>query len=335
MCLKLLKTNSRVLLFTTGVVLCCLFTAHFSPSSQAQGYPARPVRLIVGYPAGGSIDTIGRLTAQAFTESMAQSFVVENRPGASATIATMVVVKAPPDGHTLLIGAQASLSGAPSLIAKLSYDPLRDLSPIALLAHQPNVLIVHPSVPVRTTREFIALAKTRPGKLSYGSSGMGSTQHLSSELFSSMTGTNLFHVPYKGGPPVTVDLLSGQLDFTFTPVPTAGPYIKANRVRAIALTSIRRNESLPEVPTLDESGLRGFNFSGYAALLGPARMTRELVMKLNAEVQKALADPVMRRKFVDMGLDVPGGTPEQFAEFMKEDMEKCARIVAVAKIQPQ
>lgn len=303
--------------------------------SHAQGYPSRPVRMIVGYPAGGSIDTMGRLTAQAFTESMGQSFIVENRPGASATIATLAVVKAPADGYMLLVGAQASLSGATSLIAKLPYDPLRDLSPIALLAHQPNVLVVHPSVPVRTTRDFIALAKARPGKLSYGSSGMGSTQHLSSELFAMMTGTDLFHVPYKGGSPATVDLLSGQLDFTFTPVPTAGPYIKAERLRAIALTSIRRNESLPGVPTLNETGVRGYDFGGYAALLGPAKMPRELVMKLNAEVQKALTDPAVRKKFVDLGLDVPGGTPEQFAEFMKQDMETCAKIVAAAKIQPQ
>lgn len=325
------------LMKASGLVpsLACYAVAFLSPVAYAQSYPARPVRMIVGYPAGGSIDAMGRLTAQAFTESMGQSFVVENRPGASATIATIAVVNAPPDGYMLLVGAQASLSGAPSLIAKLAYDPIRDLSPIALLAHQPNVLVVHPSVPVRTTKEFIALAKARPGKLSYGSSGIGSTQHLSSELFAMMTETDIFHVPYKGGAPATIDLLSGQLDFTFTPVPTAGPYIKANRLRAIALTSTRRNESLPGVPTLNETGVRGYDFGGYAALLGPAKMPRELVMKLNAEVQKALTDPAIRKKFVDLGLDVPGGTPEQFAAFMKEDMEKCAKIVAAAKIQPQ
>jgi len=325
------------LMKASGLVpsLACYAAAFLSPVAYAQSYPARPVRMIVGYPAGGSIDAMGRLTAQAFTESMGQSFVVENRPGASATIATITVVNAPPDGYMLLVGAQASLSGAPSLIAKLAYDPIRDLSPIALLAHQPNVLVVHPSVPVRTTKEFIALAKARPGKLSYGSSGIGSTQHLSSELFAMMTGTDIFHVPYKGGAPATIDLLSGQLDFTFTPVPTAGPYIKANRLRAVALTSIRRNESLPGVPTLNETGVQGYEFGGYAALLGPAKLPRELVMKLNAEVQKALTDPVIRKKFVDLGLDVPGGTPEQFAAFMKEDMEKCAKIVAAAKIQPQ
>ena len=291
--------------------------------------------MLVGYPAGGSIDTVGRITAQAFTESMGQSFIVDNRPGASATIATSTVVKAPPDGYMLLVGAQASLSGAPSLISKLPYDPIRDLSAIALIAHQPNVLIVHPSLPVRTTKEFIALAKAKPGILAYGSSGVGSTQHLSSELFSMMTGTRFHHVPYKGGPPVTVGLISGELAFTFTPVPTAGTYIRANKVRPIALTSIRRNESLPGVPTLHESGVKGYDFGGYVGLLGPENLPREFVAKLNGELQKAITDPDVRKKLIDLGLDVPGGTPEQFTEFIKQDMAKCARIVAAAKMPPQ
>ena len=301
----------------------------------AQSYPARPVRMIVGYPAGGSIDTVGRITAQAFSESMGQSFIVDNRPGASATIATSAVVKAPPDGYTLLVGAQASLSGAPSLVAKLSYDPIRDLAAIALIAIQPNVLIVHPSLPVKTTKDFIALAKRMPGKLAYGSSGQGSTQHLSSELFSMMTGTDLLHVPYKGGAPATVDLLSGELAFTFTPVPSAIPYIRAGKVRAIALSTARRNETLPGVPTVSESGVRGYDFGGYVGLLGPAKLPRDLVAKLNGEVQKAIRDAGTRRKLIDLGLDVPGGTPEQFTEYMKQDMDKCARIVAAANIQPQ
>ncbi|HYC45125.1 MAG TPA: tripartite tricarboxylate transporter substrate binding protein [Burkholderiales bacterium] len=312
-----------------------LFGALAIAEVAAQSYPSRPVRMIVGYPAGGSIDTVGRIMAQAFNESMGQSFIVDNRPGASATIATSAVVKAPPDGYTLLVGAQASLSGAPSLIAKLSYDPLRDLSAIALIAHQPNVLIVHPSLPVRTTKDFIALAKKMPGKLAYGSSGQGSTQHLSAELFAMMTKTDLLHVPYKGGAPATVDLLSGELAFTFTPVPSALPHIRANKVRPVALSTSRRNETLPGTPTLDESGVRGYDFGGYMGLLGPAKLPRELVMKLNAEVQKAIKEPGVRKKLVDLGLDVRGGTPEQFTEFMRQDMDKCARIVAAAKIQPQ
>jgi tripartite-type tricarboxylate transporter receptor subunit TctC len=302
---------------------------------DAQNYPAHPVRMIVGYPAGGSIDVVGRYIAQAFTESMRQQFIVDNRPGASGTIAALAVVKAPPDGYTLLVGSQASLSGAVSLIAKLPYDPVRDVVPIALFAHQPNVLIVHPSVPAYTTKQFIALAKAHPGKFSYGSSGQGSTQHLSAELFMMMTGTQLVHVPYKGGPQVTIDLLSGQLDFTFTPVPTAGPYIRGNRVRAIAVTSRRRVESLPGVPTVHESAVPNYEFGGWAGLLGPAKLPRELVLKLNSEAQKALFDPAVRRKLIDLGLDVPGGTPEQFGEFIKQDADKCAKIVAAAKIEPQ
>ena len=319
----------------TLTVALALLSAAAASELYAQSYPTRPVRMIVGYPAGGSIDTVGRITAHAFGESMGQSFIVDNRPGASATIATSAVVKAPPDGYTLLVGAQASLSGAPSLIAKLSYDPIRDLAAIALIAIQPNVLIVHPSLPVKTTKEFIALAKRMPGKLAYGSSGQGSTQHLSSELFSMMSGTDLMHVPYKGGAPATVDLLSGELAFTFTPVPSAIPYIKAGKVRAIALSTARRNETLPGVPTVNESGVPGYDFGGYVGLLGPAKLPRDLVAKLNGEVQKAIRDAGTRRKLIDLGLDVPGGTPEQFTEYMKQDMDKCARIVAAAKIQPQ
>jgi tripartite-type tricarboxylate transporter receptor subunit TctC len=314
----------------------CLLAAVLGSSlCHAQSYPNRVVKVMVGYPAGGSIDVVGRIVSQTLSESMGHQFVVENRSGASGTIATVAVVTAPPDGYTLLVGAQASLSGAVSLIAKLPYEPTRDVSPIALIANQPNVLIVHPSVPARTTKEFIALAKANPGKFTYGSSGIGATQHLSTELFAIMTGTRLVHVPYKGGAPAMVDLIGGQIDFTFAPVPTAGPYINAKKVRPIAVTFSRRTESLPTVPTLDESGLPGYDFGGYIGLLGPAKMPRDLVMKLNGEVSKATTNAAVRKQLIEMGLDVPGGTPEQFAEFIRQDIAKCAKIVAAAKIAPQ
>ena len=306
-----------------------------SSVSHAQQYPAKVVRAIVPSAPGGSIDVVGRLLAQRFSESMGQQFIIETRAGAAGTIGTAAVAKAPPDGYTLLVASQSGLSSAPSLIAKLPYDPLRDLTPIIFVANQPSVLVVHPSLPVRTTKDFIALAKAKPGKFTFGSSGIGATQHLSAELFGMMTGTRLTHIPYKGGALAMTELLSGQIEFMFSPAPTATPYLKANRMRAIAITSMRRIKSLPNVPTLHESGVPGYDFSGWIGLLGPANMSRELVMKLHGETVKALADEALNRQLVDLGFDMPGGTPEQFARFIKEDIAKTAKIVAAAKIQPE
>ncbi|MCC7487051.1 MAG: tripartite tricarboxylate transporter substrate binding protein [Burkholderiales bacterium] len=302
--------------------------------AQGQAYPSKLVRLVVGYPAGGSIDVVGRMLGNAFTRTWGQQFIVENRSGAAGTIAARLVADAAPDGHTLLVGAAAQISSAPSNFRKLSYDPQRDLTAIALVAKQPNILIVHPSVPVRSAKEFIARVKANPGKFTYGSSGIGATQHMSAELFAMMTGAQIVHVPYKGGAPAMIDLLSGQIDFMFSVVPTAVPYIKAGRVRGIALTSLNRIEALPDVPTLHESGLAGFDFSGWIGLLGPANVPPELVAQLNAEVNKAVKG-ALRKPLVDLGLGLAPGTPEQFAAFIREDTAKIARIVKAAKIPPQ
>jgi tripartite-type tricarboxylate transporter receptor subunit TctC len=292
------------------------------------------VRIVVGYPPGGSIDVVGRMVANEFTKTMGQQLIVDNRSGAAGTIAAQHVATAPPDGYTLMVGAAAQISSAPSNFRKLPYDPQRDLTPIMLIAHQPNILIVHPSVPVRNAKEFIARVKANPGKFTYGSSGIGATQHMSAELFAMMTGAQIVHVPYKGGAPAMIDLLSGQIDFIFSVVPTAVPYIKNGRVRAIALTSAKRIESLPDVPTLHESGVTGFDFSGWIALFGPANLPREIVAQLNSEANKAVNGP-LRKQLVDLGLSVAGGTPEQLAAFVREDTAKIARIVKAANIPPQ
>ena len=301
---------------------------------QAQAYPTKVVRFIVGYPAGGSIDVVGRMLASEFTKSWGQQVIVDNRAGAAGTIAARLAADAPPDGYTLLVGAAAQISSAPSNFKKLSYDPQRDLTPIALVANQPNILIVHPSVPVRNAKDFIARVKANPGKFTYGSSGIGATQHMSAELFAMMTGANILHVPYKGGAPAMVDLLAGQIDFMFSVVPTAVPYIKAGRVRGVALTSRQRIESLPDVPTLHESGVSGFELSGWIGLLSPANLPRELVAQLNAEVNKAVKGP-LRKPLVDLGLGLAPGTPAEFAAFIREDTAKIAKIVKAANIPPQ
>jgi len=303
---------------------------------HAQTYPAKVVRGIVPSAPGGSIDIVGRLVAQKFTDTLGQQFIIENRAGAAGTIGVTAVAKAPPDGYTLLVASQSGIAAAPGLIRNLPYDPLHDLTPLALLVIQPSVLVVHPSLPVRTTKEFIALAKAQPGLLTYGSSGIGATQHLSAELFGMMTGTELRHIPYKGGALAMTDVLGGQIYFMFSPVPTATPYLTAGKMRAIAVTSTRRVESLPNVPTLDESGVRGYDYSSWIGLLGPAHLPREIVVKLNAESAKAVAEPGLRRKLLDLGLDIPpAATPEQFAKFIAQDIALNAKVIKQARVQPE
>ncbi|MCC7485572.1 MAG: tripartite tricarboxylate transporter substrate binding protein [Burkholderiales bacterium] len=279
---------------------------------------------------------MGRLVAPRLGESLGQQFIVENRAGAAGTIGAAAVAKSPPDGYTLLVASQSGVSAAPSLIRNLPYDPQRDLTPIVLMVIQPSVLVVHPSLPARTTKDFIALARTRPGLLTYGSSGIGATQHLSAELFGMMTGTELRHVPYKGGALAMSDLLGGHIYFMFSPAPTATPYLRSNRMRALAVTSLRRIESLPGVPTLDESGVRGYDFSSWIGLLGPASLPREIVSRLHDETTKAIAEPALRGKLLDMGLGLPPGrTPEEFGRFIAQDTVTTARVIKFAKVQPE
>ncbi len=313
----------------------CLLSLMFVwASATAQSYPARTVRVVVAYPAGGSIDTTARLTAQRLASALGQQFLVENRSGAAGTIGTDNIVRAAPDGYSLLMGSAAAIASAPSMYTKLPYDPLRDLAPIVLVANQPNVLLAHPSVPSRNLKEFIVLVKTNPGKFNYGSSGIGATQHMTSELFAMMTGTSIVHVPYRGGAPAITDLMTGQIDFMFTPAPNAITPLKAGRVRGIAVTSLKRSGVLPDLPTMDEAGLRGFELLGWIGLLGPAGTPSAVISRLNGEVQKALAGD-LKEKLFDLGLDTAGGSAEQFADFIKRDIDKYAKIVKAAKIPPQ
>jgi tripartite-type tricarboxylate transporter receptor subunit TctC len=295
-------------------------------AATAQSYPTRVVRIVVAYPAGGSIDVTTRLLAQPLTAAMGQNFVVDNRAGAAGNIGTEFVAKAVPDGYTLLMGSAASISSAPAVYAKLPYDPVRDLAPIVQVANQPNVLTVHPSVPAKTLKEFIALAKANPGKFNYGSSGIGASQHMTAELFALQTGVKIEHIPYKGGTPAMTDLISGQIDFMFTPAPNAIAYVREGRIRGIAVTTLKRSSALPELPTMNESGLKGFELLGWIGLLGPAGTPREVIDRLNAEVNKQLAGDI-RKRLTELGLDAVGGTPEQFAAFIRQDIAKYQRVV--------
>jgi tripartite-type tricarboxylate transporter receptor subunit TctC len=295
-------------------------------AATAQTYPTRVVRIVVAYPAGGSIDVTSRLLAQPLSAAMGQNFVIDNRAGAAGNIGTDFVARAVPDGYTLLMGSAASISSAPAVYAKLPYDPVRDLAPIVQVANQPNVLTVHPSVPAKTLKEFIALAKANPGKFNYGSSGIGASQHMTAELFALLTGVKIEHIPYKGGTPAMTDLISGQIDFMFTPAPNAIAYVREGRIRGIAVTSLKRSSALPELPTMNESGLKGFELLGWIGLLGPAGTPREIIDRLNAEVNKQLAGDI-RKRLTELGLDAVGGTPEQFAAFIRQDIAKYQRVV--------
>src|SRR6187551_1003507 len=319
-------------MFTKSVAVTALVFA--AAVAFAQSYPSRVVRMVVAYPPGGSIDVVARLVNQRLTTAFGHQFIIDNRAGAAGNIGTDYVAKAPNDGYTLLMGSAASISSAPAVYAKLPYDPVRDLAPIIQVANQPNVLTAHPSVPARTLKEFIAIAKANPGKFNYGSSGIGASQHMTAELFAMLTGVKIEHIPYKGGTPAMTDLISGQIDFMFTPAPNAIAFVKSGKVRGIAVTSLKRSSALPELPTMDESGLKGFELLGWIGLLGPAGTPREIVDRLNADINKMLAGDI-RPRLTDLGLDAVGGTPEQFAAFIRQDIAKYVKIVKVAGIPPQ
>jgi len=300
----------------------------------AQTYPAKSVRIVVGFAPGGSVDLVGRILAQKLTSTFGQQVLVDNRPGAASNIAGEIVAKAPPDGYTLLVASGGALGTNQAIYSRMPYDPHKDLTPITLLVYQGNVLIVNPSVPSRSVKEFVVLAKSRPGELNYGSGGNGSSQHMSAELFSNMTGAKMVHVPYKGGAPAMADLLGGQIDLMFQTVPEAIQHINSGRVRALGVTSPKRSAMLPNVPTISEAGLRGFAYDGFMGIAGPAGMPKEVVTRLNAEVNKALAASDVQSRLLESGLEIGGGTPEQLAAHMREQSAKIIKLAKDMGIKP-
>jgi tripartite-type tricarboxylate transporter receptor subunit TctC len=300
----------------------------------AQNYPAKPVRIMVGYAAGGSVDIVGRIFAQKLSEYLGQQFVVDNRPGAASNVAADLVAKSAPDGYTLLVSSSGSLGTNMAIYSKMPYDPLKDLAPIALLLHQGNVLIVNPSVPAKSVKELIALAKSRKGQLNYGSGGSGSSQHMASELFQNVTGVHIVHVPYKGGAPAIADLVGGQIDLIFAPMPEALPYVRSSRVRALGVTTSKRSIMLPDVPTVAEAGVAGYEFDGWMGIAGPAGMPRDVVLRVNTEVNKALTATDVKTRLQDLGVELAGGTPEQLGSYMREQSAKMIKLARDAGIKP-
>jgi tripartite-type tricarboxylate transporter receptor subunit TctC len=295
--------------------------------SVAQTYPAKAIRMIVPFPPGGTTDILGRIAGQKITEALGQQVIIDNRAGAGGNIGTELVAKSPPDGYTLLTDPGSTLTINPSLFSKLSFDPLKDFAPITILAAVPNMLEVHPSLPVKNVRELIALAKTKPGQLNYASTGAGQSTHLSMELFKTMAGIDLNHIPYKGSAPALTDLLGGQVSLMFDNMPSSLPHVKAGKLRALAVSTLKRSPTMPQLPTVAESGLPGFEVSVWFAVLAPAGTPREVVNKLNAVLVKALQAPDVKERLASQGAEAVGNTPEQFSAQMKRDLVKWAKVV--------
>jgi tripartite-type tricarboxylate transporter receptor subunit TctC len=296
--------------------------------ARAQGYPTRPVRLIIGYTPGGSADITARLMGQWLTERMGQPFVVESRPGGGTNIATEAVVRAPPDGYTLLLVAPANAINA-TLYEKLNYDFIRDTVPIAGLNRFPNVMEVNPAVPAKSVPEFIAYAKANPGKINYASSGNGSTIHMSAELFKMMAGVDLVHVPYRGSAPALTDMLAGQVQVMFDNLPTSIEHIRAGKLRPLAVTGATRSELLPDVPTLADF-VPGYESSAWYGVGAPKGTPAEIVDRLNREINAALADPKAKARIAEMGATLITGSPADFGKLVADETEKWGKVVKFA-----
>jgi tripartite-type tricarboxylate transporter receptor subunit TctC len=295
-------------------------------AAVAADYPTRPVRVIVGLTAGSGVDVMARVVGQKLAEATGQPFIVENRPGAGSNIATRFAAAAAPDGYTVFVATVANAINA-TLYQKLQFDVLRDFSPVILAGTAPNVLIVNPSVPAKTVNELIELAKAQPGKLTMGSSGTGTSPQMTGELFRRRAEIDIVHVPYKGGPEATTALLGGQIDCLFAITSTALPHIEAGRLRALAVTSRERTALLPQVPTVSESGLPGFEAVTWFGFTVPTGTPRDIVDRLNTEIGKALAMPELKKQLALQGIDVGGGTPEQFGVYMRDEFAKWGRLV--------
>lgn len=307
--------------------------AAFLPAfAAAQAYPDRQAKMLVGFAPGGGTDVVARLLSAKLQEYLGQAFVVENRPGASGTIAADLVAKAPPDGYTILMGHVNSNAIAPNLFKALPYDPVKDFQPVMYVGYVPNILAVNPGVPVNSVKELIAAAKSEPGKFSYASSGVGSTQHLAGEMFQTLTGTKLVHVPYKGSGQAITDLLSGQVALNFDTMPPVLPHIQAGKLKAFAISTPQRLPQLPDVPTFAEVGITGFDVTNWYGVFLPARTPKDIVDKLSAALNRAMQDPPTRAKLVEIGTQLGGGSPQDFEALLKADLAKYNKLVRESKI---
>lgn len=311
-----------------AVAIAAAASAGFPASAQgAASYPIKPIKIVVPFPPGGATDIMARAIGFELQKALGQSVIIENKPGAGGNSGADLVAKSPADGYTLVMGTVGTHAINMSLYAKMPYDAVKDFEPVVLVAGVPNLLVVHPSVNAKTVSELTALAKAQPGKLNVASSGNGTSIHLSAELYKQMAGVDILHVPYKGSSPAVADLLGGQVQMMFDNMPVSLPHVKAGKLRALAVTSMKRSPALPDVPTMDEEGLKGFDATSWFGLLAPAGTPKDIVAKLNAASVKALASPEMRERLAAQGADPVGNSPEQFAAFIKSEIDKWAKIV--------
>lgn len=301
--------------------------ALFSVSLSAADYPSKPVRFVVPFPPGGNTDILARTIASNLSEMWKQQLILDNRAGAGGGIGTEIVAKAPADGYTILLGTIGSISINPSIYKNLAYDPIRDLAPISLISSNPLVIIVHPSVPIRTVKELIALAKAKPNALTYGSGGNGTSTHLSVELFKAMAGISASHIPYRGAPLAATALISGEISMMFDNLAPTLPHVRSGRVRALAVTSASRSSVLPDIPTVQESGLSGYEVTGWYGILAPAGTPRAIIAKLNGDIVTSLKAQAVRNRLQSDGAEPIGSSPEQFAEHIRNETKKWADVV--------
>jgi tripartite-type tricarboxylate transporter receptor subunit TctC len=301
--------------------------------ARAQTYPTRPVRLVVGFAAGGSNDILARLIGQWLSERLSQPFVIENRPGAGTNIATEAVVRAPADGYTLLLAGTSQVTSS-SLYEKVSFNFIRDIAAVAGIDREPNVMLVHPSVPANTVPEFIAYSKANPGRITMASAGNGTGTHVSGELFKMMTGVNMVHVPYRGTGPALIDLIGGQVQVIFCPMPASIEYIRAGKLRALAVTTSMRSAALPDIPTVSDF-VPGYEASSFYGIGAPRNTPAEVVALLNREINAALADPKMKARLGDLGGTALPGSPADFGKLIAEETEKWGKVIRAANIKPE
>jgi len=319
---------SRVSVRRVLHVLSCVFLAAFAgAASAADAYPNKPIRLLVGVPPGGANDFVARTIAQQLSTQLGQPVIVENRGGAGGNIAADAVAKSPPDGYTLFLSVIGTMAINPSLYPSLPFDSIRDFATISQLTSMPQVMLVHPSIPAKTLQEFIAYAKNNPGKINFASGGSGTATHLAAELFKTMAGVDMVHVPYKGNGPATVDLLTGRVAVMFDQIATALPTVRDGRLRALGVSTAKRSPAAPDIPTLSESGLPGYDVTTWHGLVAPAGTPRPIIDRLHEEVVKALASPQVRERFEGAGIVPVSSTPEQFEAFTQAELLRWRTVV--------
>ena len=307
--------------------VCLALAVLVARAEAADTYPSKPIRFVVAFPPGGGTDLVARTIAPRLAERLAQQVVVDNRPGAGGNLGTEIVAKSTPDGYTMLMGSVGPLAINASLFARLPFDPLKDLASVTLAASTPNILVVHPSLPVTNVHELIALAKARPGAINFASSGQGTPAQLAGELFNSMAGVKMVHVPYKGAAPALADLLGGQVQVMFSTMPPALPHVMAGRLRALAVASLRRSPAAPELPTIDEAALPGFEATTWHGVMVPAATPDAVVAKLNHDIVAVLRTPDVAERLSSQGAEAIGSTPQAFAAYIKAETAKWAKVI--------